>query len=46
MNVLERIRSEFCSYRLIVKCRRNKLYCKIKRERERYVEGRGIEREN
>ena len=34
MNVLERIRSRFWSYRLPEKCRRNKLYCKMERERE------------
>ena len=38
MNVLERIRSTFWIYRLLVKCRRNKLYYKMERERE----GRGI----
>ena len=49
MNVLERIRSKFLKYRLLVKCRRNKLYCKLEikgeeRERERERE-REIERE-
>ena len=40
MNVLERIRSKFWSYRLLVECRRNKLYCKMERERqEREKEG-------
>ena len=34
MNVLERIRSKFWSYRLLVKCRRNKLYWKMERERD------------
>ena len=41
MNVLERIRSKFWSYRLLVKCRRNKLYCKMEREREREEKRRG-----
>ena len=41
MNVLERIRSKFLSYRLLVKCRRDKLYCKMERERDRRERERG-----
>ena len=46
MNVLERIKSKFWNYRLFVKCRRNKLYFKMERDRESEGESlRGIDRE-
>ena len=41
MNVLERIRLKFWSYRLLVKCRRNMLYCKMEIERDRRERERG-----
>ena len=51
MNVLETIRLKFWSYRLLVKCKRNKLYCMMEREkgrvreREREKRERDIEKE-
>ena len=45
MNVLERIRSKFWSYRLLVECRRNKLYCKMERETGEEREKKERERE-
>ena len=44
MNLLERIRSKFWSFRLLGKCRRKKLFCKKEKEersieRERESEG-------
>ena len=46
MNVLEIIRSKFWSYRHLVKCIRNKLYCKMERRERKKTKRRDGYRES